>query len=107
MNQIRRRAANPDGFVRLPNGNPAGNYVVKEYTTPWTDKEMARKAVRFKQRLEFAMEGHRYFDLVRWGIADKTINDYLAVEQTKRAYLRGALSRRVSTSISPFQGRKF
>lgn len=34
VNQIRRRAANPDGFVRLANGNPAGNYVVKEYTTP-------------------------------------------------------------------------
>ncbi len=90
VNQIRRRAANPDGFVKLANGTPAGNYVVKEYTAPWTDKEMARKAVRFEERLEFAMEGHRYFDLVRWGIAENTLNDYLTVEQTKRNYLQGS-----------------
>ncbi|MFN4146479.1 MAG: RagB/SusD family nutrient uptake outer membrane protein [Runella sp.] len=89
VNQIRRRAANPAGFVTLPNGNPAGNYVVREYTTAWTDKAFARDAVRFEQRLEFAMEGHRFFDLVRWGIADQVINTYLDVEQNKRTYLRG------------------
>lgn len=90
VNQIRRRAANPDGVVKLANGNPAGNYVIKEYTAAWTDKAAARNAVRFEQRLEFAMEGHRFFDLVRWGIADQVINDYLTVEQNRRAYLRGA-----------------
>ncbi|HOY17587.1 MAG TPA: RagB/SusD family nutrient uptake outer membrane protein, partial [Haliscomenobacter sp.] len=89
-NQIRKRAANPNGVVKLANGNPAGNYVVKEYTAAWTDKAVARQAVRFEQRLEFAMEGHRFFDLVRWGIVDQTINDYLTVEQNKRSYLRGA-----------------
>jgi starch-binding outer membrane protein, SusD/RagB family len=90
VNQIRTRAANPAGFVRLANGTPAGNYVVREYTAPWTDKAVARDAVRFEQRLEFAMEGHRFFDLVRWGIADQVINAYLDAEQTKRTYLRGA-----------------
>jgi len=90
VNQIRKRAANPNGVVKLANGNPAGNYVVKEYTAAWTDKAVARQAVRFEQRLEFAMEGHRFFDLVRWGIVDQTINDYLTVEQNKRSYLRGA-----------------
>ena len=29
----------------------------------------ARKAVRFERRLELAMEGHRSFDLRRWGVA--------------------------------------
>lgn len=90
VNQIRRRAANPDGVVRMPDGKPAANYNIKEYTAPWTDKTVARKAVRFEQRLEFAMEGHRFFDLVRWGIAEQVLTDYLAVEQTKRTYLRGA-----------------
>lgn len=89
VNQIRKRASNPDGFVKMANGTPAGNYVVKEYATAWTDKAAARKAVRFEQRLEFAMEGHRFFDLVRWGLADQVINEYLTVEQTKRTYLRG------------------
>jgi starch-binding outer membrane protein, SusD/RagB family len=90
VNQIRKRAANPEGFVKLANGSNAGNYVVNEYTATWTDKATAQKAVRFEQRLEFAMEGHRFFDLVRWGIADQVINDYLTVEQTRRTYLRGA-----------------
>jgi starch-binding outer membrane protein, SusD/RagB family len=90
VNQIRKRAANPDGFVKMPDGKNAGNYVVKEYATTWTDKATARKAVRFEMRLEWAMEGHRFFDLVRWGEADVVINKYLQEEQGKRTYLRGA-----------------
>ena len=89
VNIIRARAANPAGFIKLPNGNNAGNYVIGLYNTPWTDKETARKAVRFEHRLEFAMEGHRFFDLVRWGIADVVLNEYVRVEQTKRTYLNG------------------
>lgn len=60
----------------------------------------ARNATRMEQRLEFAMEGHRFFDLVRWGIAEKVLNKY-AVEESidgkepsnrtfkKRAYMAG------------------
>ncbi len=52
---------------------------------------MAQKAVQFEQRLEFGMEGHRRFDLVRWAIADQTLNAYYLVEGTKRSYLKGVL----------------
>jgi hypothetical protein len=89
VNQIRRRAANPDGFVMASDGKPAANYVVKEYSAPWTDKVAAREATRFETRIELAMEGHRYFDLVRWGIADVTLNAYYAKEKEKRAYFNG------------------
>ncbi|RRB02608.1 RagB/SusD family nutrient uptake outer membrane protein [Larkinella rosea] len=89
INQIRRRAANPDGFVKGTDGKAAANYVIKEYTTAWTDKAVARKAVQFEQRLEFGMEGHRRFDLVRWGIADVTLNAYYPAEAKKRSYLNG------------------
>jgi hypothetical protein len=89
VNQIRRRAANPDGFVMASDGQPAANYVVKEYSAPWTDKVVAREATRFETRIELAMEGHRYFDLVRWGIADVTLNAYYAKEKEKRAYFNG------------------
>jgi starch-binding outer membrane protein, SusD/RagB family len=89
VNQIRKRAANVDGFVKTPAGVAAANYVIKEYTTPWSDKETARKAVQFEERLEFAMEGHRRFDLVRWGIAEATLNAYYATEKSKRSYLNG------------------
>jgi hypothetical protein len=90
VNQLRKRASNPEGFVKLASGQPAGNYVVNEYAVQWTDKDEARNAVRVEHRLEFAMEGHRFFDLVRWCIADQTMNNYLTVESTKRTYLRGA-----------------
>lgn len=87
VNQIRARAARPAGWVKKADGTPAANYVIGEYLTPFPDQETALKAVRFEQRLEFAMEGHRRFDLVRWGIAEQTLNSYYAVEGTKRSYL--------------------
>ena len=34
------------------------------------------------------MEGHRFFDLVRWGVADVTLNAYSAYEKAqKKAYI--------------------
>ena len=35
------------------------------------------------------MEGHRYWDLVRWGIAAETLNNYIASESQHRTYLVG------------------
>lgn len=90
VNMIRRRAANPEGFVVNDDGTPAANYLIGEYTVAWTDQAQARKMVRFERRLELAMEGHRFFDLVRWGIAAETLNKYLEEEKDKREYLRGA-----------------
>lgn len=90
VNMVRNRAKNPEGFVKKADGTPAANYVIEEYTVAWTDKNLARKAVRFERRLELAMEGHRFFDLVRWGIAAETLNAYLAKEKNLRQYLIGA-----------------
>ncbi|MCE7060636.1 RagB/SusD family nutrient uptake outer membrane protein [Dyadobacter sp. CY343] len=90
VNLIRARAARPDGFVLTDDGKPAANYVVGLYTAPWADVTSAREAVRFETRLEFAMEGHRFFDLVRWGIAIPVLNAYLDKEKNKRTYLSGA-----------------
>ncbi len=94
VNMIRARAANPAGFVKDANGNPAANYFVKTYDTPsaypFDTKDNALKAIRHEVRIEFAMEGHRYFDLVRWGIAAQTLNTYVAGEKGKRSYLSSA-----------------
>ena len=36
------------------------------------------------------MEGHRFFDLVRWGIAAQALDSYFTIESTKRDYLNNA-----------------
>lgn len=77
VNRVRTRAANRDGFV-TKNGNAAANYVVGLYTDAWTDPEKAKEAVRFERKLELSGEGHRFFDLVRWGVAKKVLDAYVA-----------------------------
>jgi hypothetical protein len=96
INRVRIRAANPAGYVA--NVNPPGfvsgtspaNYQVKPYETAFPDQNIARKAVRFERRLELAMEGHRFFDLVRWGIAAEVLNTYQAKEKIRRSYKNGS-----------------
>jgi hypothetical protein len=51
--------------------------------TPFASKAVGQSAVRFERKLELGMEGHRLFDLVRWGIAETEINRFLAYEKTK------------------------
>ncbi|MBD0255034.1 MAG: RagB/SusD family nutrient uptake outer membrane protein, partial [Cytophagales bacterium] len=92
VNRLRARAANPAGFVTLADGKPAANYVVSEYPAgaPFDNLTNARKAVRFEHRLEFGMEGTRFHDLVRWGIAAETLNTYVDKEKQRRTYLNSA-----------------
>lgn len=79
-NMVRRRAANPDGYV-MQGGKPAANYVIIEYpASQFATKEKAREALRFERKLELSGEGHRFYDLLRWGIAEKTLNSYLTYE---------------------------
>lgn len=79
VNMVRTRAANPDGRVKKA-GADAANYVINNYTTAWTDKAAARTAVYFERKLELSGEGHRFFDLVRWGIDGTVLPAYLAYE---------------------------
>ena len=90
INQIRTRAAASTGKLKKADGTFASKYNIKTYpATGWT-KDFARKALQWERRMEFATEGARFFDLVRWGIAEPTLNAYIAVEKTRRSFLATA-----------------
>ena len=64
-------------------------YKVQPYAS-FPSKDYALKALMFERRLEFSMEGPRFFDLVRWGIAEPVLNAYLDKERIKKDYLSNA-----------------
>lgn len=87
INRIRARAA---ASATKPLAAGASNvYKVEQYLS-FPSKEYALKALMFERRLEFGMEGPRFFDLVRWGIAEPVLNAYLDEEKTKRDFLSNA-----------------
>lgn len=90
INQIRARAAASTSRLKKADGTFASKYNVKPYTaTGWT-QAFARKAMQWERRLEFATEGPRFFDLVRWGIAEPTLNAYINKEKVRRTFLATA-----------------
>jgi len=91
INEIRTRAKNSTARTRFANGTAPSNYRISEYSGAGWTQDYARTALQWERRLEFAMEGPRLFDLVRWGIAAETLNAYLAKEKTRRAYLANAV----------------
>jgi hypothetical protein len=112
VNMIRKRAQNPAGFVKVSTQNkktdwdaykdpsvasvPAAKYVIGLYPS-FPDKNYALRAIHFERKLELAMEGHRFFDLVRWGetTSNNPINNpvhlqgYLTYEGSKLDIYRG------------------
>ncbi|MCZ2488184.1 RagB/SusD family nutrient uptake outer membrane protein [Aquirufa antheringensis] len=86
VNLIRNRAKTgsvQDASVTYSvNPYPAGTFAAKGV-------DYARNALRMENRLEFAMEGHRFFDLVRWGIAESYLNKYLKEESVNGTDLAG------------------
>jgi len=76
LNQVRERARN---------GN---NSVLPDITS--TDQIVVRNAIKQERRIEFAMEGERFYDLVRWGDANTVLsglgyqsrNQYYPIPQT-------------------------
>ena len=86
INLVRARAAIPAGWVKTLDGTAnAANYVINEYPAsgaPFDTQANARKALYMERKLELGMEGHRYFDLNRWGITVTELNRVLTYEKT-------------------------
>ena len=100
INDIRERAGRAGTFVKeavqgatrgdyTATANDAANYKVGLYNDPWTSASVAQTAVRYESRLETAMEGHRFFDLQRWGVMKTVLDAYIASEGRYRVYLSG------------------
>jgi len=90
INQIRERAAASTGRLKKLDGTFPSKYNIKDYPAAGWTQDYARKALQWERRLEFATEGPRFFDLVRWGIAEPTLNAYINVEKTRRTFLATA-----------------
>lgn len=86
VNRVRERAMNSE--LLREDGTPAANYVISTYDQPWTDANAARTAVRMERMLELGMEGHRFFDLVRWNTVQEELDFYFALDGS---ILTGAL----------------
>jgi starch-binding outer membrane protein, SusD/RagB family len=103
VNQVRIRAGKDATKVykyiddKTPMGGfsttPAANYKVSPYpvgTFTGQGKAYALKAIYFERKLELAMEGQRYFDITRWGIAATTLTNYFSYESKITTDLAGA-----------------
>ncbi|WP_438589245.1 RagB/SusD family nutrient uptake outer membrane protein [Duncaniella dubosii] len=91
INRVRTRAMNSD-YVKdfYDQTKDAANYKIGLYPASVWNQDYARQALRTEMRLEKAMEGERFFDLVRWGIAKETMNNYFAAEKDNRIYYQNA-----------------
>ncbi|MGL1889227.1 MAG: RagB/SusD family nutrient uptake outer membrane protein [Reichenbachiella sp.] len=91
INRVRDRAAN--SFLRNSDDTAdAANYVIGNYAT-FGNATDALIALKMERKLELSGEGHRFYDLKRWGDAATVLNAYLDHE---RQYLN-----------SPFGGAVF
>lgn len=88
INEIRERAKKSTGLIDYAENVDIALYV-DNVNCNWT-KPYAREALRWERRLELAMESQRFFDLVRWGIADSVINTFYKEEAPKRTYYENA-----------------
>ncbi|TZF86007.1 RagB/SusD family nutrient uptake outer membrane protein (plasmid) [Pedobacter sp. BS3] len=71
LEQVRNRARN---------GNTAILPEFPNYRGYSDNQNDLRQAIRHERRVELAMEGHRWFDICRWGVAKEIMDAYKATE---------------------------
>lgn len=80
INEVRERAANSSSLITNADGTPAANYDIASYDS-FANRDAALTALYFERKLELSGEGHRFFDLRRWGIAKTELDRIIAHEQ--------------------------
>lgn len=91
INRVRARAMNSSYVKDFDDpSKDAANYKIGLYPAAGWTQDYARQALRTEMRLEKAMEGERFYDLVRWGIAKEVMNNYFKAEKDNRIYYQNA-----------------
>ena len=92
INKVRARAAN--SYVKADATTTGGPYVLEDLVNGtvkegaagnyriglWPAGTDARQALIAERHMELAMEGHRWFDLARWGIAQSSGQNFINYE---------------------------
>lgn len=89
INSIRNRARQSIGSIADYESLYGVHFSVMPYTGSYTQPE-AMKLLKHERRVELAMESDRFFDLVRWGDAERVLNKYYAEESGKCTIYAGA-----------------
>ena len=79
INRVRNRAKASTAMIANYPSEYGVKYDVEPYYGTFTQEE-ALKRLKFERRVELAMESDRFFDLVRWGEAERVLNAYYAAE---------------------------
>ena len=62
--------------------NAAANYRIGLYpASQFATKDGAMQALRFERKIELALEGHRWYDLARWGIIESELTNFISYEK--------------------------
>lgn len=79
VNEIRKRAKQSTGMIANYPSDYGVKFNISTYNGSYSQED-ALKIVKMERRLEMGMESERFFDLVRWGEAEKVLNKYFAEE---------------------------
>lgn len=82
VNEIRKRAKQSTGMIANYPSDYGVKFNISTYNGSYSQED-ALKIVKMERRLEMGMESERFFDLVRWGEAEKVLNKYFAEETNK------------------------
>lgn len=87
VNEIRKRAKQSTGMIANYPSDYGVKFNISTYNGSYSQED-ALKIVKMERRLEMGMESERFFDLVRWGEAEKVLNRYFA-EETNNCSIYG------------------